>query len=587
MTVSGASIRWKVRKTSLKESAAQWNLDALVEAPAGDLLPCFVSVTSSYCTVQAPNTADGESLLGQVGEALHAPPSSPPQAVKGGSCGGEEEDGEFPFTGSMLSATWDFPKERREEVLAAFRGFFSLVGGDARVNSYVELVRRRFEDRAANLLSKLDELPEAQLRYTMRLFGDCLDEATRGKMFEGYSEHLREKELREFARTFVPDYTKYAVAELEEKKKGGERFEPPFLTREEYQEMAVREKWPRIAEHIEAVDPLQLRREVARAAMLFRPYMLSDPGFNEGVLEFSLYYDLLDRLDPVPEEGLRETAVDLARGIARAVAAGSSPAAETLLKEVRFAAAKLAGLPADPESLLGPPMEKVPREVPPEFRLRDLARTLDTLSLKDLRLTALVHLDLLTVEETRRLVSPFFAKYASFFEMPSKGLRDLVLAVAEGVGDRTIAYFFDRYGTGRMAMTKPVDYIVWKLMPLEERIAALRRDNEAMDAAMMSRLLARVLHSGSEVILSDVGRQIALLTDGGFEADHGTILKRFGSGGGERIKRLFDAVTLSFSRMVSLRGEERETAYREMRRSVAEATGIPPREIEGEGEMKG
>lgn len=119
---------WTCRKASLKESAAQWNLDALVETPGGDLLPCFVSVTSSYCTVQAPNTADGEGFLGQVSEALHSPPSSPPQAVKGGSCGGEEEDGEFAFTGSMLSATWDFPRERKGEILSAFRGLFSLAG---------------------------------------------------------------------------------------------------------------------------------------------------------------------------------------------------------------------------------------------------------------------------------------------------------------------------------------------------------------------------------------------------------------------------------------------------------------------------
>ena len=150
------------------------------------------------------------------------------------------------------------------------------------MTSYVELVRHRLEERSENLLVNLDELPEAQLRYTMRIFGDCLDGETLGKMLEGYSEHLHEKELREFAKTFVPAYAKYAVAELEEKKKDGERFEPPFLTREEYQEMAVREKWPLIVKRFDAVDPLQLRREVARAAMLFRPYMLSDPGFNEG-----------------------------------------------------------------------------------------------------------------------------------------------------------------------------------------------------------------------------------------------------------------------------------------------------------------
>lgn len=347
--------------------------------------------------------------------------------------------------------------------------------------------------------------------------------------------------------------------------------------------MAVREKWPRIAEHLSEVDPLQLRREVARAAMLFRPYMLSDPGFNEGVVEFSLYYDLLARLTPVPDAKLRETAVELASRIAQAVAAGATSEGEERLREIRGKVAALAGLPADPETLLGSPMEKYPREMPAEFRLRDLARTLASMSLKDLRLTAMVHLDLLTAEEIRRFVSPFFAKYPSFFEMPSKGLRDLILAVAEGVGDRTIAYFVDRYGTGRMAMTKPVDYIVWKLMPMEDRIAMLRNDNERMDAAMMSRHLARVLHSGTELVLSDVGRQIALLTDDGFEADHGEILKRLGGDGGERVKRLYDVVTLSLARAAGERGEDRMETYRAMRKAVADAAGISPREHGGEG----
>ena len=451
------------------------------------------------------------------------------------------------------------------------------------MTSYVELVRHRLEERSENLLVNLDELPEAQLRYTMRIFGDCLDEEARGQMFEGYSEHLHEKELREFAQAFVPAYTKRAVAELEEKKKDGERFEPPFLTREEYQEMAVREKWPLIAKRLDAVDPLQLRREVARAAMLFRPYMLSDPGFNEGVLEFSLYYDLLSRLDPVPDGTLREAAARIAAGIAEAVAEGATSKGEERLRGVRTEAASVAGLPADPETLLGSPMEKYPREMPAEFRLRDLTRTLASMSLKDLRLSALAHLDLLTAEEVRRFVSPFFAKYPSFFEMPSKGLRELILAVAEAVGDRTIAYFVDRYGTGRMAMTKPVDYIVWKLMPEEERVAMLRKDNERMDSAMMSRHLARILHSESESILSDVGRQIVLLTEAEFEADHGGILRRLGGDGGERIKRLYDLVTLSLAHTAGQRGEEREATYRAMRKAIADAAGIPPRDHGREG----
>jgi len=113
-------------KTSVRESAAQWNLDALVKTSGGDLLPCFVSVVSTYCTVQAANSADGEAILSRVAEALGAPPSTDPQVVKGGSCDGGDEDDEFPFSGSMVSATWDFPKERKGEVLAAFRGLFGV-----------------------------------------------------------------------------------------------------------------------------------------------------------------------------------------------------------------------------------------------------------------------------------------------------------------------------------------------------------------------------------------------------------------------------------------------------------------------------
>jgi len=442
------------------------------------------------------------------------------------------------------------------------------------VKSYVELVRRRLEDRGNKILGNLDRYDAPQLRFTMRIFGDCLDEETRGRMFAGYSEHLTEQELREFARNFVPAYTEYAIAELEEKKKDGERYEPPFLTQEEYQEMAVREKWPRIAERLADVTLHQLRREVARVALLFRPYLLSDTGFNEGVLEFSLYHDLLARLRAVSEARLREAAREIAPRIAKAVEEKSVEAGEALLREIRTLAGAVAGLPADPETLLGPPMEKYPREVPPEFRTRELKNTLATMSLKDLRLTALVHIDLLTAEETRRIVLPFLSKYPSFYEMPSRALRDLILAVAEGVDDRAITYFIERYGTGRMAMTKPVEYLVWKLMPEEERIALLRRDNDRMDAAMMSRHLARFHLSESEQVLSDAGRQIALLTDARFVAGHGEILKRLGAEG-ERIKKLYDSVTIFSVRMAGQRGEEREATYRAIRERIADAAGIP------------
>ena len=118
------------RKTALRESAAQWNLDALVETPGGDLLPCFVSVISTYCTVQAANTKEGEALLDSVAAALGAPPSTAPQMVKGGSCDAGDGDEEFPFSGSMVCASWDFPAGRKKEVLSAFRELFGLSTGE-------------------------------------------------------------------------------------------------------------------------------------------------------------------------------------------------------------------------------------------------------------------------------------------------------------------------------------------------------------------------------------------------------------------------------------------------------------------------
>jgi len=445
------------------------------------------------------------------------------------------------------------------------------------IESYTELVRHRLEDRSANIMTNIEKFGEGQLRFTMRIFGDCLDEEARKKLLGGYTEYRTESELRVFAKEFVPVYTEYAVAELLEKKKDGERFHPPYLTQEEYQEMAVREKWPKIAEFLEEVSPLQLRREVARMGMLFRPYMLSDPGFNEGVLEFALYFDLMDRLAEVPLADLRAAAREIAPLVQSAVAAKSVKETEGILVRIRTLAAQAAGLPADPETLLGPEMERYPREAPPEWKLRDLRMTLTTMSLKDLRLSALVHMDILTTEETREIVSPFMTRFPSFYEIPGNGLRELILAVAGAVSDRLITYFFDRYSTGRTAMTKPVSLLVWKLMPEEEKLRLLREDNEKMDSAMMARHLARFLHSASPADLGDTGRQISLLTDQNYISNHGSILKTLGGeGGGEGIRRLYDEVTVLALRMMSLAENQRQEMFETIRRKIAEAAGIPP-----------
>lgn len=443
------------------------------------------------------------------------------------------------------------------------------------MNSYVELVSRRLEDRNGNILANLEKLEEDQLRFTMRIFGDCLDEETRGTMLAGYNEYLTGEELRAFAKGFLPAYSEYAVTELLTMKKDGERFEPPFLTQEEYQEMAVREKWPRIAAHLDEVTPLQLRREISRMGLLFRPYMLSDPSFNEGVLEFALYFDLLDRLQPLSPEELRRVAREIAPRIDRAVSAKTPAESEPILAEIRGIAANAAGLSADPERLLGPKMERYPRKAPPGYNLRRLRLTLKTMSLADLRLTALVHLDLLTTEESRKVVAPFLSRFPSFYQIPGNALRELIVAIAEEVRDRLITDFFDRYSTGRMVMTEPVDFMVWKLMPEEERLLRLREDNDRMDSAMMSRHLARFLHATSPEEPGDPGAQIALLSDDRFISNHGSILKNMGGlQEGEGLKRFYDQVTILALRMASRKDPDKKQILDAIRAAIAQASGI-------------
>jgi hypothetical protein len=49
------------------------------------------------------------------------------------------------------------------------------------------------------------------------------------------------------------------------------------------------------------------------------------------------------------------------------------------------------------------------------------------------------------------------------------------------------------------------------------------------------------------------------------------------------VKKLYDIVTQSLARAAGERAEEREATYRAMRKAVADAAGIPPREHGKEG----
>jgi len=112
----------------VRSSAAQWNLDALLSFDGTDRIPCFFSVVPTWCTFQTVSGGEGEGLIREISKVL-GEVSSDPQMVKGGACGGEEEDAEIPFAGAMLSVTWEFPKEERGIFIERIQGLVGACEG--------------------------------------------------------------------------------------------------------------------------------------------------------------------------------------------------------------------------------------------------------------------------------------------------------------------------------------------------------------------------------------------------------------------------------------------------------------------------
>ncbi len=123
-------------------------------------------------------------------------------------------------------------------------------------------------------------------------------------------------------------------------------------------------------------------------------------------------------------------------------------------------------------------------------------------------------------------------------------------------------------------MTPPVSWLVWKLMPEGEKIERLREDNARMDAAMMSRHLARYLLSPAPADLLDMGRQIALLTDDRYTSTQGSILTVAGGKDGLGIKKLYDEVAVLSLRMASRTDAERQSLFGAIRRRIASAAQL-------------
>jgi hypothetical protein len=82
----------------------------------------------------------------------------------------------------------------------------------------IESQRRYIQSRADEVLERIPFMGDAELRWTVRVFRDCLSTAAQEEMLGGYSEYLELHQMRQAVKSFIPRYTEHALEALEAKR---------------------------------------------------------------------------------------------------------------------------------------------------------------------------------------------------------------------------------------------------------------------------------------------------------------------------------------------------------------------------------
>jgi hypothetical protein len=437
----------------------------------------------------------------------------------------------------------------------------------------IEQMRRYIRSREDELLTQLGEMSEGQLRWTVRLFADCLDEASQRLCLGGFSENLPLEKMRAAVASLIPEYTQLALADLDFKAQV-EGSGLNSLTEEELQNMSCAEKWDLLAAEAEAHTLSQLRREVARLLFCQTYDLYCDPSLPLAAIEFPAYFEAQDALALLPPEALQALKgkiLPMTRDLEKAPA----QAQEGILRAIREEIARAIAYDKPLDRLFEGAMEPIRRgeEPAPEG-----AAPVDTegMSRKDLQFSVRVLADLMSVEEMSRELSPIRDRYPSFSEIPVEGLADLVRSLGERLGGRTTLSFTDRYRSGRMLTRRSLSPEVWILLPQGEKLRLLSEDNAAMDLAQMARHISRIFMSHEYRMLHDPTTQIGFLTDPFYQALQESILARFSPPAEqERLRELNRVVTVRMLEVEEAPPEGRQGRLLELRKAIAAALGLP------------
>ncbi|MBI2080973.1 MAG: hypothetical protein HYT86_04480 [candidate division NC10 bacterium] len=441
--------------------------------------------------------------------------------------------------------------------------------------------RRYISERAADLLARLPDMEETDLRYFLRVLADCLLPEEQEEYLSGYSEHLPLPQIQAFAERFIPRYTTRALADLDAKRfTAGDRLAD--LTDEELQSMSAAEKWSLLAADPSGLTLPRLRRELARLFMSGTYDLFHDTGTAESAVEFPVYHHLQAALSGLPPDVITALAADIQRE-AEALAGHDPDRTEAALRAARTAIGRAAGLPEPFEERFGGRMARLPleaAEVPPAYVPPEVAEGIAEMPLEQLQDSLRVLCDLMSLEEIQRELQPLQAQYLSMQAVPHEALARALPPLAARLGDRRLTDFVERYRIGRLAARRPVSLHVWRMLPFGEKLALLEADNDAMDAAQAARHLAKIFCCPRYELLGDSRYHLELLRGRLYPSLLDCCLLEFARPPHEaRLRDLTRTVTRLMLEMEEGEEAEREERLLAIRRRIGEALDVPERLI--------
>ena len=441
----------------------------------------------------------------------------------------------------------------------------------------IEAQGRLIQQRAEELLARVNQMDEEELRWTVRIFADCLSPAERAAHLGEYSEHWSLEQLRRFAPGFVQRYTELALEDLKSKA-ASPGTQLAKLTNEELQSMSLAEKWNLVAKNPGELRPDQARRELARLFMCKSFELFHDVGLSEAVVEFPAYHQVRDALEREGDELVENLLQRVLGGFAR-LSHGNPEEVGSALAEIREAIGEAVGIRVSADQLFVDQMVRLPQDrpdAPLKSAPRQASQAISGMSAEDLAVTFLVLTDLMSLKEWEEHLLPLQHTYGSLAAIPPGSLRCLLSRLVNRIGDRRITDSVERYRSGRLMVEPKIDGGAWKALSFSERLAILEKDNRGMDITQVARHIAKIVFSYHYDVLFDAGFHVDLLRVPSYQDLINRLIASCPDGSHGHIAwPQFDELTRSVTRMMleleSLAPEARPVRFQEIRSLIAAA----------------